>query len=127
MKESVACQMKTKRPSAVKAMLMDSLAHSYSGPSKICALNTYPPTANSKRSSAEAEASISGLSSLKSSGVEFVAHAFHSPNECVSDLFSQFPDVHIDGPTANDHFVAPDLLQDLFAAEHLSWFGTQQT
>ena len=33
-----------------------------------------------------------------------------------SDLFSQFPDVYIDGPTANDSVYFLDLLQDLFAA-----------
>jgi hypothetical protein len=34
--------------------------------------------------------------------------------------------MYIDGPVADDHFIAPDLVEDLVAEKNTAWFQRQQ-
>ena len=45
--------------------------------------------------------------------IKLVSHALYSGDTVNAQFLSYFPDMHIDRPVANNHFISPNLVQDL--------------
>ena len=57
--------------------------------------------------------------------IKLVSHALYGGDTVNTQFLSYFPDMNINGTVTNDHFISPDLVQDLVSKENSSRSGCQ--
>src|SRR5580658_7755039 len=60
------------------------------------------------------------------SEIELIAYSFDRGDTIQPQLLADLADMHVDGPVPHDHFIAPDLVEDLVSQKDPSRPGRQQ-
>ena len=57
--------------------------------------------------------------------IKLVSHALNGGDTINTKFLSYLPDMHINRPVTNDHFISPNLVQDLVSQENSTRSGCQ--